>query len=193
MPRLFIAIDLPDKLKERLSRLRVDIPGARWVPNDQLHLTLAFLGEQDPDSVPRLKAELSAIRQPGFRLCFSTPGCFPNPSHPKVLWFGIEPQAHLNRLVDQVRRALQSCDIALDERPFSPHITLARLKLPAGREASAFLHPLRPPKISPADVRDFVLYESRLTFNGPIHTPLQYFPLSSGQPEMKLDPFNIKI
>ncbi len=92
-----------------------------------------------------------------------------------------------------MRRALITCGIALDERPFSPHITLARLKLPAGREAFAFLHPLRPPKIPPADVRDFVLYESRLTSNGPIHTPLQFFPLSSGQPEMKLDPFNIKI
>jgi RNA 2',3'-cyclic 3'-phosphodiesterase len=193
MSRLFIAIDLPEQVKERLSRLRVDIPGARWVPDDQLHLTLAFLGDQDPETIPRLKAELSAIRHPGFRLRFSTPGCFPNPAHPKVLWIGIEPEAQLNHLASQVRRALLSCDIPLEERPFFPHITLARLKLPAGREASAFLHPSNPRKIPPVDVRGYTLYESRLTSGGASHTPLAVFPLSTGQPEKLLDPFGIKI
>jgi len=181
MSRLFIAIDLPERVKESLARMRVDIPGARWVPDAQLHLTLAFLGDQEPEAIPRLKAGLSAIRTPGFRLRFSTPGCFPGHVHPKVLWVGVEPEAHLERLAAQVQRVLRSCAIAPEERPFFPHITLARLKMPAGHEASRFLHPPQPLKIPPVDVDAYGLYESRLTSAGAIHTLMELFPLSTGQ------------
>lgn len=176
MPRLFIAIELPDDVKQLLGRLRVEIPGARWVPAGQLHLTLAFLGHVDVAAIDGLKRELSAIRLPGFRLRFAAPGCFPDRRRPRVLWVGLEPEPALLRLAKSVRDSLLICGIPREERGFSPHITLARLKLPAEREAAAFLQQT-PERIPPLSVGEFILYESRLTSSGAIHTPLETFPL----------------
>jgi 2'-5' RNA ligase len=179
VPRLFVAIDLPEEVRESLVRLRVDIPAARWVPQEQLHLTLAFLGDLPADMLEGLKAELAAIHAHGFRLRFSLPGCFPNPARPRVLWIGTEPEARLLRLAAQVRRALLACGIPLEERPFSPHITLARLRLPSRAEAAAFLLQAPHPAIPAVEVREFTLFESRLTPTGAIHTQLQSFPLTA--------------
>jgi 2'-5' RNA ligase len=178
---LFVAIELPQKVREALGRLRVEIPGASWVPMEQLHLTLAFLGDLPADMPEMLKSELAAIHVHGFRLHFSLPGCFPNPSRPKVLWIGTEPEPQLLRLAAQVRKVLLSCGIPLEERPFSPHITLARLKFPAHREAAAFLLQTSQPAIPAVEVREFTLFASRLTSIGAIHTPLQSFTLPTGQ------------
>jgi 2'-5' RNA ligase len=182
MPRLFIAIDLPEQVKTLLGRLRVDIPGARWVPAEQLHLTLAFLGDQDAETAARLKTELAVIQAPGFTLRFSQPGCFPRSSHPRVLWIGLEPEPRLTRLAALLREALLSSGIPLEDRPFTPHITLARLKLPAAREVAAFLDQRHHQEIPAVEVGKYVLFESRLTPKGAVHTVLEIFPLSSGKP-----------
>jgi len=95
-----------------------------------------------------------------------------------VLWAGLEPEPLLNGLAAAVREAVLACDIPLEERPFSPHITLARLRFPAPREVATFLdHPLK--QISPhADIHEFTLFQSRLTFQGAVHTPVKAFALS---------------
>lgn len=177
MPRLFIAIELPTEVKKSLGRLRIEIPGARWVPPEQIHLTLAFVGDQDADMTARLIENLSSIHQPEFSLAFTVPGCFPDIRRPRVLWVGLEPEPLLARLAGRVREAALACGISLEERPFSPHITLARLKLSSGREATAFLrHP--PVRTVPVMVREFTLFESRLSAAGAIHTQLKTFPLA---------------
>jgi len=176
--RLFIAIELPDEIKRQLEGMRTDIPGSRWVPMEQIHLTLAFLGDVDDATLERLTRTLAAIRSPGFSLRFSGVGCFPDRRRPRVLWAGLEPEPLLNGLAAAVREAVLACDIPLEERPFSPHITLARLRFPAPREVATFLdHPLK--QISPhADIHEFTLFQSRLTFQGAVHTPVKAFALS---------------
>ena len=124
--RLFIAIELPADLKRALGRLRVEIPGARWVPAEQIHLTLAFLGEVEDAALGRLVEELSRIQASGFELCFTGTGCFPGRRRPRVLWVGLKPQAHLIDLESRVRAVVLASGIPQEERPFSPHITLAR-------------------------------------------------------------------
>jgi len=176
--RLFIAIELPGEIKRKLEGMRTNIPGSRWVPGEQIHLTLAFLGEVDDATLEQLTGALAAIRSPGFSLSFSGTGCFPDRRRPRVLWIGLEPEPLLNSLASLVREAVLACNIPQEERPFSPHITLARLKLPASREAAAFLD--HPPEqgLPPVDVRDFILFQSRLTPQGAVHAPVKPFAFS---------------
>lgn len=175
--RLFIAIELPDEVKRLLDRLRSDIPGARWVPAEQLHLTLAFLGEVDEESMKRLTGELAGIQAPGFDLRFSGTGCFPDRRRPRVLWVGLQPEPLLSSLASLVRKAVLSCDIPQEERPFSAHVTLARLRFPAAREVGAFLDHPQQHELPRVSVREFILFQSSLTPKGAIHTPVKVFPL----------------
>lgn len=177
--RLFIAIELPDYLKMALGRLRIDIPGARWVPAEQIHLTLAFLGEVEDIFVERLTGNLASIHAPGFELCFSGTGCFPNRSRPRVLWIGLEPEPRLQALASKVREAALAREILQEERPFSPHITLARIMLSPSREFDAFLDQNKKLKLPSFSVREFTLFQSRLTPQGAVHIPLRNFALTA--------------
>lgn len=177
--RLFIAIAIPDDLKKMIGRLQVDIPGARWVPAEQIHLTLAFLGEVEEAAVEPLNRELARIHLPGFELCFSGTGCFPDRRRPRVLWVGVEPHPHLKTLADRVHEVVLACGIPQEERPFSPHITLARLKFPASRESDAFFDRPETLKLPPFPVREFNLFQSRLTQHGAVHSPIRSFPLAA--------------
>lgn len=176
--RLFIAIELPDNLKTALGKLRVDIPGARWVPTEQLHLTLAFLGEVEDKTVGKLCEGLALLHIPSFHLCFSGTGCFPNRHRPRVLWAGLEPHPRLMRLAAGVHGTVLACGIPLEDRPFSPHITLARLKFPAVREVDAFLTMPQKQKLLPFPVSEFTLFQSMLTQKGASHVPIRTFPLA---------------
>ncbi len=180
MPRLFIAIDLPEVVRQELCRLNVPIPYSRWVPVDQLHLTLAFLGDVGDERVAGLARALGQVSAAPFELHFDRLGCFPSRSRPRVLWVGLKPEPLLLTLADRLRDLLRDCGIPQEDRPFSPHITLARLKLPAARECASFLdQPLELNRLS-VPVQEFILFESRLTAAGAIHTPLKRFPLSGG-------------
>ena len=177
--RLFLAIELPDDLKKMLGRLRADIPGARWVPAEQIHLTLAFLGEVEQETAERLAVELARIHEPAFELTFSGVGCFPNRTRPRVLWIGLEPEPRLEYLAAKVHETVLSCGIPQEERPFSPHITLARLKFPASRETGIFLDQHRKAGLPLLSVREFILSQSQLTTQGAVHTPLKNFRLAA--------------
>ena len=175
--RLFIAIEIPDELKSALGKLHSGIAGARWVPEEQLHLTLAFVGEVDAAASDLLSERLAGISSEGFILHFSRLGCFPNNRKPRVIWAGLEPEPLLGRLVSLVRQAALDTGILLEERPFAPHITLARFRQPPGREIGPLVSQLQLPKLQPVIVEDFILYCSSLTASGAIHTPLRHFPL----------------
>jgi 2'-5' RNA ligase len=177
--RLFIAIELPDDVKRELGGLWMDIPGVRRVPTEQIHLTLAFLGEVEESAAERLAGELSRIQLPGFHLCFSGPGCFPDRRRPRVLWIGLEPHLRLRRLASGVHEAVLACGIPQEERPFSPHITLARLSLPPPRMVDAYLDRNKTLNLPPFPVHEFTLFRSRLTPQGALHTPLRSFSLEA--------------
>jgi 2'-5' RNA ligase len=177
--RLFIAIEIPDDLKKTIGNLRVDIPGARWVPASQIHLTLAFLGEVEESAVDLLSGELARIQSPPFTLCFSGTGCFPERRRPRVLWIGLEPEPRLQALAAKVRATVIACGIPQEERAFSPHITLARLKLPNSRDVAAFLGQERTNGFPSIPVREFTLFQSKLTQQGAVHIPLRNFQLTA--------------
>jgi 2'-5' RNA ligase len=176
--RLFIAIELPDEIKKQLEEMRTDISGSRWVPLEQIHLTLTFLGEVDDTTLDLLSGALVTIKAPGFNLCFGGTGCFPDRRRPRVLWVGLEPEPLLSSLASLVREAVLTCNIPQEERPFSPHITLARLKFPAPLEVVSFLDRPQKQELPPVKVREFTLFQSLLTSQGAVHTPVKTFALS---------------
>lgn len=175
--RLFIAIDIPEDLKKSFAQLRTDIPGARWVPPEQIHLTLAFLGDVEEAVGETLRGELARIRVPSFTLRPAGNGCFPGVRRPRVLWVGLRPEPRLLGLAAAVHHAVLACGLPLEERPFAPHITLARLKLPAAPEVAAFLERGGERRFPPFPVREFTLFQSRLQASGAQHVPLHTFPL----------------
>lgn len=134
--RLFIAFELPEHIKEHLMCLMEDLKhvctGARWVQRDDLHITIAFLGETEPDLVPVISDILQdiACKYKSQATRITTLGAFPNSSRASVLWAGIEKNQQINTIAEAIRDKLseQTPPINFDSKPFKPHITLARFK-----------------------------------------------------------------
>ena len=171
MPRLFVAIDLPPALKDELAGFGHAIPGARWLPADQLHLTLAFLGDVEPEAQETVIHELTAVAAAPFAMRLRGVGHFPPRGTPRVLWVGIEPCPPLMDLQRQVAAAVRRAGIALEKRKFSPHITLARLKNPPRDRVGAFLAAHNLYAGREFEVGSIVLFSSVLTAAGAVHTP----------------------
>lgn len=176
--RLFVAIELPEPLKQKLAILRRPIPGARWVPANQLHLTLAFVGELPQEQLEPLCTALAEVRHPSFVVSVGRTGSFSYRGRPRVLWIGVEPHPALTRLAAQIKEATVGCGIPLEDRPFFPHISLARLKEPAPHEVAAWLDSSANDTFPLLPVREYVLYESTLTPRGAIHRLIRQFPLT---------------
>ena len=177
--RLFIAIELPDHCKKALGELRSAIPGARWVPAEQIHLTLAFLGEVGEETSKQLTGALARIQAPSFSLSIAGTGCFPNRHHPRVLWIGVKPEPVLAGLAAMIHETVLACGIPQEERPFSPHLTFARLKLPCAREVGAFLDLHGSVELPSFPVKEFTIFRSRLSQQGAEHIPVRSFPLTT--------------
>ncbi len=165
--RLFVAIDLPDRVKDQLGTLPTRLPTARWVSRQQMHVTLFFLGETD--RVENIKAALSGVKAPPFALNLTGVGRFPTrrKQPPRVLWVGIDPEPALQALHQQVTATLSELDFAPEDRPFSPHVTLARLKtrdpLP---EVDVFLSAHETFRVPRVPITEFVLFSSELSPQG---------------------------
>ncbi len=133
--RLFVAIDLPERVKDQLDDLCTGVSGARWVNREQMHLTLRFIGEVDTRQFEAIQTVLAGIRCPSFEMVLKGVGQFPPKGKPRVLWVGIAAPRPLHQLAGNVETVLRQAGIPPEERPFSPHITLARLKAPPPPEA----------------------------------------------------------
>lgn len=176
--RLFVAIDPPETVRNRLQQVQ-RAGGVRWVPVEQLHLTLLFLGNVPADRLEPLSRELAAIREREFTLTLGELGCFPAMRAPRVLWIGLERQPLLDSLAAAVRQTADVCDLPLEEKPFTPHITLGRVKEPAHFQLRPWLQHAAPQHLS-FHVREFALIRSLMTPQGAVHRQLQAFPLTSG-------------
>lgn len=176
--RLFVAVDFPDEIKAQLMRLRTDIPTARWVGPEQMHITLFFLG--DTERSAEVKTALAAVTALPFELSLTGVGRFPPGERrpPRVLWAGIAPQPALNQLQAQVSAALTDLDFEADEREFSPHVTLARLKTERSLpETTEFISAHESFRAGPVGVTAFALYSSQLTPQGARYRHEAVYPL----------------
>jgi RNA 2',3'-cyclic 3'-phosphodiesterase len=170
MPRVFVAIEIPEAVKRDLARYVPEVRVARWVPPEQNHLTLRFIGEVSPDQLAAIKGALSGISFASFPLTLQGVGHFPPGRRlPRVLWVGIRPSGALLELQQRVEQALTALGIPPEERPFSPHLTLARLKEGAAPAAAAFEARHRELAYPPFEVTQLLLFSSVLTPQGAKH------------------------
>lgn len=181
--RAFIAIELPDAIRERLSLLlnRLKCPetsAVRWVPVTNIHLTLKFLGDTSPNNLEILSKILhaeAARRQP-FELEVGGIGTFPNLRRPRVIWVGVQAPHELLALQRSIEGEAIRLGYNPDGRPFSPHLTLGRVNQNATphevRQISEVL--LRQPseKLGKVAVDQVILFRSDLRPTGAVYTPL---------------------
>lgn len=180
MPRLFVALELPAELREQLAALRRGLPGARWVPEDQLHLTLAFLGEVEGPAFAAVKQGLNGVRSDPFELELAGTGRFPPRGQPRVLWAGVRDPAEVSALAAEVRRCLARRGLPLDERRYAPHVTLARLRATPDPQLEAYLRASAGWVSAAHPFTDFHLYSSHLGRSGAQHRVEASYPLIPG-------------
>ncbi len=170
MSRLFIALDLPEQIKNEIKRICFGLPGVRWVAIDQLHLTMRFIGEVDDSMFYNIRAGLSRVKFPELTLTLKGCGFFPPRKKPRVLWIGISVNDEIFQLRHKIEKIVRETGLEPERRKFSPHITLARLQSPSLKKVQNFLAANSMYRSQPFIVDHFSLYSSFLTPRGAIHT-----------------------
>lgn len=177
MVRLFVGVELPDDVRERLAALCAGVPGARWVPPENLHLTLRFIGEVAGDEADDIYHALSAVRPRSFDITLSGVGHFETGGEVRQLWAGVERSAELVALRDRIESTLVRLGLEPDGRRFTPHVTLARLRDTPAHRVSTFLAHHALFRAGPIPVSHFTLFSSFLQGSGSIYTAEADYPL----------------
>ncbi len=193
--RIFIGIDLDPEVRARIARFLEGVegfaPDARWACPESLHITLKFIGEQTPEQVEAITERLRRVESSAFEIRCAGYGFFPTAKAPRVFWIGVHSGPQLAELAESIDMAVAELGISREDRPFSPHLTLARA---GGRSGSpkwskddgpnggfAVLEK-RLAAMSEIDfgtmtARESILYQSQLSPRGSKYTKLQRFPL----------------
>lgn len=180
MPRLFTAIALPEAARAALGALKAPITGARWTPAEELHLTLNFIGDVDDARAEAAHAALQVVKGPTFDLALAGAGSFRGRDG-AILWVGCDGGSALPELHGALRRVLVGAGCRLEERAYSPHITLARVKGRASPDAVQWVRQHSGLVLPTFTVSEFVLLESRPRGPGPRYQPRATFPLQDGR------------
>ena len=176
MHRLFVAIRPPAAVRKLLLSAMGGISGARWQTDDQLHLTLRFIGEVDRHVAGDIHAALGGVHHAPFELALNGIGCFDRRGFPDAVWAGVTPQEQVKALHRKVDAALLRVGVPPDERAFLPHITIARMRRGAGPIGSLLEDAggLTSPTFT---VDSFVLFESDLTSEAAVYSIVERYPL----------------
>jgi RNA 2',3'-cyclic 3'-phosphodiesterase len=176
MHRLFVAIRPPEGVREQLLGLMGGLHDLRWQNDNQLHLTLRFIGEVERPTADDIAAELGRIRFERFSIALGGVGKFEK-RRQGALWVGVAPKVQLKALAAKVERACQSAGIEPEQRAYRPHVTLARWK---GRAPGLdrFLERHGGLSSGPWEVGEFILFESRLGQGGAHYEPVETYQLA---------------
>ena len=193
--RLFIAHDIDDTIRERLTRfvdgVRNFASDARWVKPESLHVTLKFIGEQPNENVELIKKSLAGICMPTTEIHFRGYGFFPTHKSARVFWTGMEAGPQLAALAAAIDDGMATLGIPREDRPYSPHLTLARGGGGSGAPRwhkgdgpnrvfqllQEKLSVLPPPDFGTMTPHAFFLYQSQLLPKGSKYTKLAKFAL----------------
>lgn len=188
--RLFTAVEIGEDVQAIANRVIEDLkrrtaqaaPSARvsWVKPEQLHLTVCFIGQTRPDLGARVIAALERpLGVPPFELSIAGTGSFPPKRPPRVIWAGITAGLdHLHALEQEVRLRLAALIPGGAERNYHPHLTLGRVKHPAGLRPAVLLRGLEQAVFGGVHVGAVTLFESRLSPTGPTYIALGRTPLA---------------
>lgn len=178
MIRLFIALPVDTDIRRKLSDLGRTIPGSSPVPEEQIHLTLRFIGEVEASLFHDVKERMHELKSDSLELSIQGTGHFPPRGTPRVIWAGVKPAGDVIILRNRVNTILSRCGIDPEHRKFHSHITLARLKNSHPERVADFLAGnvlLKSPSFTVDRVH---LYSSKLTPDGAIHRVEGSYPLT---------------
>jgi RNA 2',3'-cyclic 3'-phosphodiesterase len=168
--RLFIALELPDSHRQALADLDPHVRGLRWLPPDQLHMTLSFIGMVNENDEEALHKALKEVRVPAFFLPIQGIGTFGG-ARPTVVWAGVgRGHPHLFALHKHVQDAVLRAGLEPDLKSFHPHITLARANGVSAAALLPFLRRHESAEFGLWRVTGFALFSSILRPDGPIYT-----------------------
>lgn len=182
--RLFTGIDLPENVREKLERLLMHLrPCAhlKWSPVYNLHVTLKFIGEWPEQKLPQLDAALrSLVPRDPVPAEVKGLGWYPNAHHPRVFWVGVQAGEGLEKLVKDIDAATTPLGIPPEDRPFTAHLTLARIKEPAPLQAlRSTIAQLESVEFGAFEVDRFHLFRSQPGPAGSIYTKLSEYPFQA--------------
>ena len=180
MPRLFVAIDLPDAIKDQLLELqRDDISTAIWPKHEAFHLTLHFIGNVPDGVASAYERVLQEVDASAFDLTVGGVGQFPIDQRARVIWAGVDNTPELRALYEGVGTALEDEGFNREERRYHPHITIMRFPRPirsgVGR---TWINEHISWHLKPEKITEFSLYESELKSGGTIYSKRQTYKLS---------------
>ncbi|MGB7404139.1 MAG: RNA 2',3'-cyclic phosphodiesterase [Pacificimonas sp.] len=179
MHRLFVGIDPPFDVKDALMEMQGGIIGARWQSEDQLHMTLRFLGDQTVDQANDIAEALAGISALPLTLHLSGVGTFDRRGRIDQLWARVKPPEEALRLHRKINRALAMIGVEEDRRTYQPHITLARFSRGAG-PLEDFMVRHGDLRIQAFTVSEFCLYESILSQEGAEYRIVERYPFAQG-------------
>jgi len=177
MHRLFVAIRPPAAIRGLLLGAMGGISGARWQNDDQLHLSLRFVGEVDRHRAGDVHAALGAIHHAPFKIALNGLGAFDRRGLPETVWAGVTPHEPVKALHKKVDAALVRVGIEPEQRAYLPHITLARLKRSSGPVGN-LLEQSGGLASAPFTVDSFALFESDLTQEAAVYSIIERYPLA---------------
>jgi 2'-5' RNA ligase len=185
--RLFVALEVPSTVRENLARLLKSLHAlslqTRWVRPENLHVTLKFIGEAPEARLAAIRAALAGVgsAQP-VTLDFRGLGFFPNEEHPRVFWAGIEASKNLKTLAADIEKATETLGIPREQRPFSPHLTLARFEPPRlPDQLRAAIQEDAGRDFGSLRTNQFHLIESKLKPSGAEYTTVESFPFVAAE------------
>ena len=179
MKRIFIAlkVEAGNTLLNMISALKSGLKNdsIKWTNPDNIHITLAFLGDTDEKKIkPIISMLYDRCREASkFELSIKGAGVFRNLHDPRIIWTGIEPSDELIKLNAVVMNGLKEFDIKLEDRPFKPHLTIGRIKhLNDSEKLKDLIAQFQYSEIQLVPVNEVILFESILLQSGPVYKPL---------------------
>lgn len=180
MPRLFTAIELPDATRSELHRLHMPIPGARWVPAENYHITLRFAGDIDNVVAREFAANLASIDADAFEIELRGVGAFGG-NKPTLVYADVAPSPQLEALARAHERAARNAGLPPEKRSFKAHVTLARLQFSDVEAVARYLTRFGGYRSEPVFVPQFVLMSSKPMTGGGPYGVVEAFPLRGGE------------
>jgi len=171
MPRLFVALPVPEEVADELVALQSGVPDARWQPPENFHVTLCFAGEVQGGTMRDFEEELSDIAGPPFSVAIAGVEQFSSGKQPRALVATVEKSDRLDWLQQKVSTVARNCGIELERRKFRPHVTLARFSQGAetGHHIAQFMASHSTFQAGPWMADHFALYSSRLRPDGAVY------------------------
>ncbi|MFC3072303.1 RNA 2',3'-cyclic phosphodiesterase [Shinella pollutisoli] len=181
MPRLFVALEVPQSAALSLSLLRGGLPGARWIDVENFHITLRFIGDIDGRTADEVVDRLDRIERPEFQLALSGMGSFGS-KKPHSVFAGVTPAPEMYALQAEIERICQRLGLPADPRKFTPHVTLARLRNARTEDVAHYLSGRGNFHTAPFTVNRFVLMSSKESVGGGPYITEEVFPLYEAAP-----------